>query len=225
MKKGRMPVFRERLNSLKGSMSVTEFAHKIGLSRQTIGFYLNGDRIPDVQLLLQISQECGVSADYLLGITNEPIPDPTLQAVCEYTGLSGAAVSTLHSYIDQPIQQSFIKRFLDDLLTDSDIATIVTDYLQKYAYAYKLSVSQRLSLPKPKKQDDGLPVFEDGKYQISADDAADLYYGYAVSEAQGHIEAIIRQMAEEMCRPNYIAPPNQEQLRDFRWKVNSEDDE
>lgn len=61
-------IFAERLAELKGDMSVPEFAEKIGVARQTAGFYLKGDRAPDSEMLCQICQRCGVSADWLLGL-------------------------------------------------------------------------------------------------------------------------------------------------------------
>lgn len=97
VKSGRVPVFKTRLNILKGDLSVSEFAEKIGLSRQTTGFYLNGDRVPDAQTILQICQECNVSADWLLGIAPENVQttDTKLRTVSEVTGLSDVAVRTL----------------------------------------------------------------------------------------------------------------------------------
>lgn len=70
---GRLPELRARLRELQGNMSVTDFADKLGLSRQTVGFYLNGNRIPDSETLIQICNACHVSADWLLGIENEPL--------------------------------------------------------------------------------------------------------------------------------------------------------
>ena len=62
-KEGRLPVMKERLKKLQGGESVTDFAKRLGLSRQTAGFYLNGDRIPDSETLMQICRSSRVSAD------------------------------------------------------------------------------------------------------------------------------------------------------------------
>lgn len=64
------PVFSERLRELRGDRSSVEFAAFLGMSRQTIGFYLNGDRIPDILVLRQIAERCNVSADWLLGMSD-----------------------------------------------------------------------------------------------------------------------------------------------------------
>lgn len=67
----RLPIFRERLRLLMGNASNTEFAKTIGISRQTLGFYLNGDRIPDCETLAQICQKCNVSSNWFLGLSND----------------------------------------------------------------------------------------------------------------------------------------------------------
>ena len=66
----RFPVFSERLRELQGDRSSVEFAAFLGMSRQTIGFYLNGDRIPDILALRQIAERCSVPADWLLGLSD-----------------------------------------------------------------------------------------------------------------------------------------------------------
>ena len=77
-------------------LNTTEFAERLGLSRQTLGFYLNGDRIPDALTLRQICEKCSVSADWLLGLSMDPNPDSSIQGACSYTGLSGESVSKIH---------------------------------------------------------------------------------------------------------------------------------
>lgn len=69
-KENRLPIFTERFRKLQGEKSNTEFAEFLGLSRQTVGFYCNGDRLPDAITLLQIAVKCNVSTDYLLGISD-----------------------------------------------------------------------------------------------------------------------------------------------------------
>ena len=64
----RFPQFVKRFRELQGGRDNAEFARVLGLSRQTVGFYLNGDRIPNAFRLKQIAQKCHVSADWLLGL-------------------------------------------------------------------------------------------------------------------------------------------------------------
>lgn len=83
----RIPMFRDHLRELMGDLSTTDFAKKIGLSRQTVGFYLNGDRIPDCETLAQICSKCDVSADWLLGLSKVKTPDIAVQQMVEKSGL------------------------------------------------------------------------------------------------------------------------------------------
>lgn len=97
VKEGRFPIFKERFRKLQGEMSNTEFADFLGVSRQTVGFYCNGDRIPDALGLREIAEKCGVSADWLLGLTSVEHPTGNFRLACEYSGLSEDALSTIRA--------------------------------------------------------------------------------------------------------------------------------
>lgn len=94
-KPNRFPVLRERLNILLGNMSTKDFAEKVGLTRQTMGFYLNGDRIPDSLTLAQICKNCNVSADWLLGFSDDPAVRP---CAVDDLGLSTDSVNNILQY-------------------------------------------------------------------------------------------------------------------------------
>lgn len=121
-KKGRLPIFRERLNKLLGDMSITEFAEKVGISRQAMGFYLNGDRIPDSFTLAQICKACSVSSDWLIGLSNDPAPKPC--AVDELR-LSHHAIESLQTYSQKA-------RFGLSRLLEHDLFKIVCFDVAKY---------------------------------------------------------------------------------------------
>ena len=114
----RLPIFRERFEVLRAGRSNTEFAEFLGMSRQTVGFYLNGDRIPDAIGLMEIAQKCNVSADWLLGLSDTKSLDGEEKQVCKYTGLSRYAISQLHkmsldnSYVNK-LGIDFIEKLLD----------------------------------------------------------------------------------------------------------------
>ncbi len=66
-------IFGKRLFSLfqeSGCKTYSEFAEKLGISRQSLDHYINGDRIPPANYLAQIAEATGVSADWLLGLSD-----------------------------------------------------------------------------------------------------------------------------------------------------------
>lgn len=97
MKQNRLPIFRTRLFALmtERGKTVTEFAAELDISRQTAGFYLNGDRIPDAATLAKICEACNVSSDYLLGLSNDPKREPS---AIDKLGLSQDLITALEEH-------------------------------------------------------------------------------------------------------------------------------
>ena len=113
----RLPIFRERLRILMGSSSNTEFAKTIGISRQTLGFYLNGDRIPDCETLVHICNKCHVSANWLLGLSEVKNPDSNIAEITQRIGLSEQSVERLIEAIEIR-QQVKTGQGIDTILED-----------------------------------------------------------------------------------------------------------
>lgn len=81
--------FQKRFKELVGDTATQEeIAGKVNTSRQNVGNWLNGKSKPDIYALAEISKGYGVSADWLLGLTDVKTNDTTLSGVCEYTGLN-----------------------------------------------------------------------------------------------------------------------------------------
>lgn len=109
----RFPIFRERFLQLKGDKTTVEFAQNLGMSRATVGFYEAGERIPDALGVEKICRVCGVSADWLLGLSAAKTMNITTQAICQETGLSEQAVQNVSLYQKQFYQRK-VKEFKDD---------------------------------------------------------------------------------------------------------------
>lgn len=92
-------VFPERLREAMQGHGVTqqELAEYVGKSRQAIGYYADGSSSPDWVTLAKIAQYFGVSADWLLGMTDVQSTDIDVQQICNYLGLSEQSVLFLHS--------------------------------------------------------------------------------------------------------------------------------
>lgn len=90
-------VFPERLSELMKERNVTqeELAHELGIKRQTVSLYKNGQSTPDAAQLKNISLFFGVSSDWLLGLSDVKSCDMDIRAICEKTGLSEKAVSII----------------------------------------------------------------------------------------------------------------------------------
>ena len=85
-KEDRLPEFKSRLNELRGDMPQNAFAEKIGIARATVGFYENGERLPDALILKQIADKTGVSTDWLLGRTDDKKGNADVEAVVARLG-------------------------------------------------------------------------------------------------------------------------------------------
>lgn len=63
---------RIKMIRLEYNMSCAEFATKIGLSSSScVVFWEKGRNIPSAFFIFQIAQTFGISADWLLGLTDE----------------------------------------------------------------------------------------------------------------------------------------------------------
>lgn len=100
-------IFPTRLRKLMEDQSITQkkLADAIEMRPQTVSLYTTGQSAPDVNTLRKMAEFFHVSADYLIGLTDVKKPDTTIQAVCEYTGLSESAIKMLHT-IQQGVEYS-----------------------------------------------------------------------------------------------------------------------
>ena len=93
-----LPVFRKRLRELRGKMTQKEVAAELSISRASLGFYEEGSRKPDIEVLLKIANFYNVSCDYLLGLSvkkrsdfqegdeREPMNDFKIRQIVDFFG-------------------------------------------------------------------------------------------------------------------------------------------
>lgn len=96
IKEERFPAFHKAFCTLQGDRTIKEFAEYLGLSRATVGFYSAGTRIPDAEGVKKIAEKCGVSSDWLLGLSGYRL-DQDRQLTVEAMGLSEQATIHLSS--------------------------------------------------------------------------------------------------------------------------------
>ncbi|MGO4915812.1 helix-turn-helix domain-containing protein [Pseudogemmobacter sp. W21_MBD1_M6] len=75
-KRTRAALFRDRLNAALdlSALNRSSLARAVGVDRSTISQLLTGDsaRLPNAQVVAECARTLGVSADWLLGLTNRP---------------------------------------------------------------------------------------------------------------------------------------------------------
>ena len=92
-------VIGDRIGSLLSEKNKRqkELAEYLGVTANTVSYYVTGTRVPNIDQIIKIAQFFDVSTDYLLGISHAASRDVTLKGVCEYTGLNDKAIEELHS--------------------------------------------------------------------------------------------------------------------------------
>ncbi len=64
-------LFMTRLKELQGENTVTAFARYLEIPQNTLDCYIKGRRKPSVELVLRVCKKCAVSADWLLGLSED----------------------------------------------------------------------------------------------------------------------------------------------------------
>ena len=74
-------MLNKQIESLRRRMgwSQAELAQRLHISPSTVGMYEQGRRIPSVDILLAMSEEFGVTLDYLVTGKMCPLEDPRLR--------------------------------------------------------------------------------------------------------------------------------------------------
>lgn len=95
-------ILNEKIKTLrnKEGISQQELSRLIGTSKSTIGLYETGETFPNAENIKKLAEHFNVSSDYLLGLTDVPTTDTTIQAICNRTGLSDDFVSYLETHKD-----------------------------------------------------------------------------------------------------------------------------
>ena len=110
--------FATRLKALRERQGLNQgqLAMKLGISRGSISFYENGDRIPDIETFDAICNFFGVSYDYLLGKSDLEENNIEVKAIREYTQLTERNIELLHWY-----NKDYLIDVLNDIIVDARI--------------------------------------------------------------------------------------------------------
>lgn len=129
-------------------LSLTAVADELGITRQSLAQYRDGNNIPDIVILGRMADYFNVTADYLLGRTQAKTAEINERAAVELTGLSDEAIETLKkirqdeqtglrgsdivsNFISHPIFISLVAQTLqtiDTCNTDEDATRTLNPY-------------------------------------------------------------------------------------------------
>lgn len=92
-------MFPERIRLLRKSqdLSQVELAGRLGVSKQSVSNWENGNILPSIDMLVKISTVFNVSTDYILGLDSRSSGD---RCYLEVTGLSVEKIAHLQQIIN-----------------------------------------------------------------------------------------------------------------------------
>ncbi len=142
-------IFGERINlalalAEKRQKDLAAYLH---VKDNVISYFVSGTRIPNVEQLAKIASFCGVSADYLLGISDVASPSIETKAICGRTGLSDSAVESLLFYRDTyekkcaqvaPFFSPSVCSLPEDYMPAPDFAATVDEFRDYYTFLNSL---------------------------------------------------------------------------------------
>ena len=90
-------IFPSKLRALMSETGTSQetLANYIGVTRQSVGYYAQGQSSPDWKGLVKIAEFFNVSLDYLMTDSEIKSSDVGMQAACRYTHLSEDAVNNI----------------------------------------------------------------------------------------------------------------------------------
>ncbi len=115
-------IFSTRLKELRqeSGLTIEAFANEVGVSKSSIGYYENQNRLPDIATAARMAEVLNVTTDYLIGRSNARTQVPKLKNICDYVGLSDKSVNMLARLKkENPTRLSVINLLLEQ--ADEDI--------------------------------------------------------------------------------------------------------
>lgn len=141
-------VFAEKVILLreKNNISQQELANEIGITRQSLSLYENGQRTIRSDVLLKIADFFNVTTDYLLGKTAAQTIEADTRAVCDYIGLSEKAVENIRLLTTQEGMKYDVFNYL--LERDEALIWLIVPYMIGKSQAGAISKARQYEAQK-----------------------------------------------------------------------------
>ena len=151
-------ILGERLKSarVKAGQTQEDIAKLLRVQRQVISYFENGSRTPNIDDLIKLAEIFGTSTDYLLGLTDAQSTDLEVKYICDYAGLSEAAVSELHNNKElingcndeRAIIDETIRMYAHSREAALDIVNLfIEDHMSemgRHLYKYKIGITEAI---------------------------------------------------------------------------------
>lgn len=133
-------IFSTRLRECMALRHVNQemLAKEVGVRRQTISLYTTGQSKPDVEALAKIVVYLDVSAEYLLGLTEDMSRTPTAM---DQLGLSARAVNNILRVKEEDSGSPPMCKSLNALLGSKRFPDVIAD-LASYFYGKSVTLRQ-----------------------------------------------------------------------------------
>ena len=197
-------LFPSRLRELRKEKGVSQdqLSKELGVSKSTIGLYETGDTLPDAKTLRDLAVYFDVSVDWLLGLATERTTDSDIKKVCKYTGLSAHTAQLLHIYKDMNgLAYRFLRRYFEEIVVyHGSSIELICNSIANAAQADLIST--RKSAERAYVEDDNLTNMickaDDGKFLISAENAAHYFLSTAQELAKSSIDSILEEIMQDL---------------------------
>lgn len=103
---------RLKIERIRKGVTTREVSKKFNLGKSTISNYENDYRKPDADMIRKLAEYYGVTADYLLGLTEHRVVNVSVSATlnsCKYCNTSRSSMGTTHRV--EPRNSSIIDLF------------------------------------------------------------------------------------------------------------------
>lgn len=179
-------------------MSRRQLAFEANIPTSSLQAAMARGRNMTIEMLMAVAGTLNISTDYLLGLSDETTPDPTLKSICKYTGLSANSVFFLHVHNGDPFVRSFYRELIDSLIQFRDDGLDnAPDYMIEAAQAAVIAAREREKSYEPTHMIDNTFAMlskASERYTISASDAENFFFAQALAEVTKSITDTLERM-------------------------------
>ncbi len=103
-----MSMFSDRLKSLikENHLHYKDIEAKTGIMHYTINAYANGKVEPDIDSLILLCKYFNVSSDYLVGLSNQKLPNTAMRKIDEINGILNDHIISFKNTINKLLIQN-----------------------------------------------------------------------------------------------------------------------